>query len=63
MVFYFQPQVTSKFGFPTKSSVPFTIHEDDHAAFKKTNVNVSEKNVENQKPRLLQNETKVIKYF
>lgn len=63
MVFEFQPQVTSKFCFPTKSSVPFTIHEDDHAALKKINVNVPEKNVENQKPLLLQNEIKVTYYL
>lgn len=62
MVFDFQPQVTSKFCFPTKSSVPFTIHEDDPVVLKKSIANVSEKNVENQKPPLLQNEIKVTNY-
>lgn len=60
LTFVFQPQATSAFGFTTKSSVPFTIHEDDPAASKNpNNKKLSEKAVENQKP-LVKNEAKVI---
>ncbi|CAH1724067.1 unnamed protein product [Aphis gossypii] len=56
-----KPQGSSKFGFTTKSSVPFTIHEDPQV-FKKAAAceNLSKNNVENQKPPLLKNEANII---
>lgn len=60
IIFTFQSQGTSKYGFPTKSSVPFTIHEDDTTTTQKASEKFSENNVENHKPLLLKNESKII---
>ncbi|XP_001942828.2 cyclin-A2 [Acyrthosiphon pisum] len=55
-----KPQGTNKFGFPIKSSVPFTIHEDPQLNKKAAaSENLSRNNVENQKPLLLKNETNI----
>ncbi|XP_015374955.1 PREDICTED: cyclin-A2 [Diuraphis noxia] len=55
-----KPQGTNKFGFPIKSSVPFTIHEDPEVNKKAAaSETVSRNNVENQKPLLLKNETNI----
>jgi len=40
--------------------VPFTIHEDEPATFKKANKKLSEKIAENQKPLFIKNGAKVI---
>ncbi|XP_022178942.1 cyclin-A2 [Myzus persicae] len=55
-----KPQGTNKFGFPNKSSVPFTIHEDPQVNKKAAaSENLSRNNVENQKPLLLKNESNI----
>lgn len=54
-----QVQGTSKFGFTSKSSMPFKIHEDNSNSLKKVSAKLPEKNVENQKPLLLKNEEKI----
>lgn len=59
MIFTFQPQGTNKYGFPTKSSVPFTIHEDETITTHKASEKYSENNVENHNQLLLKNETKI----
>ncbi|XP_025415048.1 cyclin-A2 [Sipha flava] len=52
-------QGTNTFCFPTKSSIPFTIHEDDAVDFKKADEKLFDKNVENTKPAVLKNESKI----